>query len=66
MKAKIFISNAVGELERNINSWLGKHPEILICYVTQSQDAGTDELVGNITITIWYEEKHAREELEKL
>jgi len=59
MRVKIFIDNDTKKLEANINSWLERHPEIYIRFIQQCSDAGTEDLYGDVTITIWYEEANA-------
>jgi len=56
MKVKIFADNDIENLQASIDSWLEKHPEIHIRFIQQSSDAGTEDIYGVVTITIWYEE----------
>jgi hypothetical protein len=65
MKVEIFQSEHVSELQKQINNWLGKHPDIHVDRITQSQvQDGQDyglEIYGPLTICItfciWYTEK---------
>jgi len=59
MRVRIFAGLDDEKLEANINRWLEKHPKIRIRFIQQSQDAGTEDTYGIVTITIWYEETNA-------
>ena len=55
MKCKIFEGYKFPELEAEINEWLAKH-SIYIYFITQSQDAGTEDVSGYVVISVWYTE----------
>lgn len=54
MKVKLFSNENYQAIEKTMNVWLASHPDIIISFVAQSQDAGTDNTVGMIAITVWY------------
>lgn len=55
MICKMFYSQSITKLEKDINNYLMEHPRLQIKHVTQSEDC-YQEGESTITITIYYEE----------
>jgi len=56
MRVRLFDGSNYRTIEKTINIWLTSNPAIKIHFAAQSQDAGTDDTLGTIAITVWYEE----------
>jgi hypothetical protein len=57
MKVEIFQEAKANELQTLINDWLGKHPNIRVDHITQSQIQHGEHMSMPITICIWYTER---------